>query len=124
MHGYFSRPANPYRIPYPIPILLRYVSLEYPRINDLKQWRYFKDTSPVRFGYFFSLGIYNRFLEDETLLEDDYIALLRDTASMTTEDLAEKHLNVDLRKPDFWQEALDSVHKDIEEFLELTESHV
>ena len=79
---------------------------------------------PYTFGYFFSLGIYNRFLEDETLLEDDYIALLRDTASMTTEDLAEKHLNVDLRKPDFWQEALDSVHKDIEEFLELTESYV
>lgn len=79
---------------------------------------------PYTFGYFFSLGIYNRFLEDDTLLEDDYIALLRDTASMTTEDLAEKHLNVDLRKPDFWQESLDSVHKDIEEFLELTESHV
>ena len=78
---------------------------------------------PYTFGYFFSLGIYNRFLEDETLSEDDYIALLRDTASMTTEDLAEKHLNVDLRKPDFWQEALDSVHKDIEEFLELTESY-
>jgi pepF/M3 family oligoendopeptidase len=79
---------------------------------------------PYTFGYFFSLGIYNRFLEDETLLEDDYIALLRDTASMTTEDLAEKHLNVDLRKPDFWQKALDSVHKDIEEFLELTESYI
>ena len=79
---------------------------------------------PYTFGYFFSLGIYNRFLEDETLLEDDYIALLRDTASMTTEDLAEKHLNVDLRKSDFWQAALDSVHKDIEEFLNLTESYI
>ena len=79
---------------------------------------------PYTFGYFFSLGIYNRFLEDENVTEDDYIALLRDTASMTTEDLAEKHLNVDLRKPDFWQEALESVHKDIEEFLELTESYI
>lgn len=79
---------------------------------------------PYTFGYFFSLGIYNRFLEDENVTEDDYIALLRDTASMTTEDLAEKHLNVDLRKPDFWQEAIDSVHKDIEEFLELTESYI
>lgn len=79
---------------------------------------------PYTFGYFFSLGIYNRFLKDDTLTEDDYIALLRDTASMTTEDLAKKHLNVDLRKPDFWQEALDSVHKDIEEFLELTESYI
>ena len=79
---------------------------------------------PYTFGYFFSLGIYNRFLEDETVNEDNYIALLRDTASMTTEDLAQKHLNVDLRKPDFWQDALDTVHKDIEEFLNLTESYV
>ena len=79
---------------------------------------------PYTFGYFFSLGIYNRFLEDETVNEDNYIALLRDTASMTTEDLAQKHLNVDLRKPDFWQDALDTVHKDIEEFLYLTESYV
>jgi len=79
---------------------------------------------PYTFGYFFSLGIYNRFLEDETVNEDNYIALLRDTASMTTEDLAQKHLNVDLRKPDFWQDALDTVHKDIEEFLNLTEAYV
>ena len=79
---------------------------------------------PYTFGYFFSLGIYNRFLEDETVNEDNYIALLRDTASMTTEDLAQKHLNVDLRKPDFWQDALDTVHKDIEEFLNLTEPYV
>src|SRR5699024_11350839 len=78
---------------------------------------------PYTFGYFFSLGIYNRFLEDETLLEDDYIALLRDTASMTTEDLAEKHLNVDLRKSDFWQAALDSVHKD-RKSTRLNSSHV
>ena len=38
------------------PIRPRYVSLEYPRINDLKQLRYSKDTSPVRFGYFSSPG--------------------------------------------------------------------
>ena len=79
---------------------------------------------PYTFGYFFSLGIYNRFLEDETVNEDNYIALLRDTASMTTEDLAQKHLKVNLRKPEFWQGALDTVHKDIEEFLNLTESYV
>ena len=38
------------------PIRPRYVSLEYRRINDLKQLRYSKDTSPVRFGYFSSPG--------------------------------------------------------------------
>ena len=36
---------------------------------------------------------------------------LRDTASMTTEDLAgRKHLNIDLTQPDFfWQAGIDMV---------------
>ena len=49
---------------------------------------------PYTFGYLFSLGIYNRFLEDQNVSEDDYIALLCDTARLTTEGLAEKHLNM------------------------------
>ncbi|HLR91999.1 MAG TPA: M3 family oligoendopeptidase [Atopostipes sp.] len=79
---------------------------------------------PYTFGYFFSLGIYARALESDKSFEDEYIALLRDTASMSTEDLAQKHLQVDLRKPDFWQEAIDRTHADIDEFLALTEKYV
>lgn len=79
---------------------------------------------PYTFGYFFSLGIYARALEAGGSFEDEYIALLRDTASMSTEDLAQKHLQVDLRKADFWQEAIDRTHKDIDEFLALTEKYV
>jgi len=79
---------------------------------------------PYTFGYFFSLGIYARALEADGSFEDEYIALLRDTASMSTEDLAEKHLQVDLRKSDFWQEAIDRTHEDIDEFLTLTEKYI
>jgi len=79
---------------------------------------------PYTFGYFFSLGIYARALEANGSFEEDYIALLRDTASMSTEDLAQKHLQVDLRKSDFWQEAIDRTHEDIDEFLELTEKYI
>ena len=79
---------------------------------------------PYTFGYFFSLGIYARALEADGAFEEDYIALLRDTASMSTEDLAQKHLQVDLRKADFWQEAINRTHEDIDEFLELTEKYV
>lgn len=79
---------------------------------------------PYTFGYFFSLGIYARALESDASFEDEYIALLRDTASMSTEDLAQKHLDVDLRKPDFWQRAIDRVHDDVDEFLKLTENYV
>ena len=79
---------------------------------------------PYTFGYFFSLGIYARALEADASFEEEYIALLRDTASMTTEDLAQKHLDVDLKQPDFWQGAMNQVHADVDEFLNLTEKYV
>lgn len=79
---------------------------------------------PYTFGYLFSLGIYARSLKSSSNFEDQYIALLRDTASMTTEDLAKKHLNVDLTQPDFWQAAIDLIHKDMDEFIEITDEYV
>lgn len=79
---------------------------------------------PYTFGYFFSLGVYAQALESGASFEDEYIALLRDTASMSTEDLAKKHLDVDLTKSDFWQKAIDQVHADIDEFLELTKKYL
>ena len=52
--------------------------------------------------------------------EEKYIALLRDTGSMKVEDLAKKHLNVDVTKEDFWTAGIALVAKDVEEFVELT----
>lgn len=79
---------------------------------------------PYTFGYFFSLGIYARALDSGVDFEEDYIALLRDTASMSTEDLAKKHLDVDLTETDFWQDAINKVHEDIDYFLDLTENYI
>ncbi|GIN60378.1 oligoendopeptidase [Robertmurraya siralis] len=76
---------------------------------------------PYTFGYLFSLGIYAKAIEEGKGYEEKYIALLKDTASMTVEDLALKHLNVDLTKPDFWQQAVQLCIDDVEEFLRLTE---
>lgn len=78
---------------------------------------------PYTFGYLFSLGIYDYAQKQGDSFEDEYIALLRDTASMTTEDLAKKHLDVDLTTPDFWQAAIDMVIKDVDTFLDLTENY-
>ncbi len=74
---------------------------------------------PYTFGYLFSLGIYARALEEEGF-EEKYIALLRDTGRMTVEDLAQKHLGVDLTKPDFWEKALLLSVQDVHDFLEMT----
>lgn len=76
---------------------------------------------PYTFGYLFSLGIYARAIEEGKGYEEKYIALLKDTASMKVEDLAKKHLNVDLTKPDFWEKAVQLCIDDIEEFLALTD---
>ena len=78
---------------------------------------------PYTFGYLFSQGIY-AWAQTQNNFEEAYISLLRDTANMTTEELAEKHLGVDLTKPDFWQAGADLVKKDIDEFLRLSEQFV
>ncbi|UAL46242.1 M3 family oligoendopeptidase [Sutcliffiella horikoshii] len=75
---------------------------------------------PYTFGYLFSLGIYSQALEEGTNYEEKYIALLKDTASMTVEDLAMKHLGVDLTQRDFWEKAVKKSLEDVEEFLQLT----
>lgn len=79
---------------------------------------------PYTFGYLFSLGIYAHAQKQGASFEDEYIALLQDTASMTTEELAEKHLGIDLTKPDFWQNGINIIKKDVEEFLMITEAYI
>ncbi|GAE31106.1 M3 family oligoendopeptidase [Halalkalibacter hemicellulosilyticus] len=75
---------------------------------------------PYTFGYLFSLGLYKKAQEVGSSYEESYIALLVDTARMSVEELARKHLDVDLTKPDFWQGAIDVVLADIDEFMTLT----
>lgn len=76
---------------------------------------------PYTFGYLFSLGIYAKAQEEGEGYEEKYMALLKDTASMTVEELGIKHLNVDLTEPDFWEKAVQQCTADVEEFLSLTE---
>ncbi|WP_433743279.1 M3 family oligoendopeptidase [Falsibacillus pallidus] len=75
---------------------------------------------PYTFGFLFSLGIYAKALEEGEGYEEKYMALLKDTGSMTVEDLAMKHLNVDLTKKDFWEKGVQLCIDDVEEFLSLT----
>ncbi|CAH0118304.1 Oligoendopeptidase F, plasmid [Paenibacillus sp. CECT 9249] len=76
---------------------------------------------PYTFGYLFSAGIYAEALRRGAGFEEQYIDLLRDTGRMTVEQLAQKHLGVDLTKPDFWQSAVDLTVNDVREFLQITE---
>lgn len=79
---------------------------------------------PYTFGYLFSLGVYKRAVEEGEGFEEKYMALLKDTGSMTVEDLAMKHLQVDLTKKEFWQNGLKMAIEEVEEFLTLSEDLV
>lgn len=75
---------------------------------------------PYTFGYLFSAGVYARAKAEGPGFAQKYRDLLADTAKMTVEDLAKKHLGVDLTKPDFWEAAVKLSIDDVEEFLQLT----
>nr|WP_244516912.1 M3 family oligoendopeptidase [Alkalicoccus daliensis] len=75
---------------------------------------------PYTFGYLFSMGIYAKAAQEGESFEAKYTELLRDTGRLDVETLAEKHLQVDLTKPEFWQEAIDFIKQDVETFMELT----
>lgn len=76
---------------------------------------------PYTFGFLFSSGIYARALEEGKGFADKYVALLRDTGRMKVEDLAAKHLDVDLTKPDFWKSGVALTVADINQFLNETD---
>ncbi|MCZ0717772.1 M3 family oligoendopeptidase [Aerococcus kribbianus] len=72
---------------------------------------------PYTFGYLFSLGLYAQYLKAPENFEERYIALLQDTGKMTVEDLAAKHLGVDLTQPDFWQAGVALAAEDAKAFI-------
>lgn len=74
---------------------------------------------PYTFGYLFSTAIYYKARKDPSSFEEMYIALLKDTGSMTSECLAEKHLDADLTSTDFWKCAIQFLKEDAVEFLRL-----
>ena len=76
---------------------------------------------PYLFGYLFSLGVYARRAELGDEFFPRYEALLRDTGRMTAEDLARRHLEVDLTRPDFWRETVAMLESRIDRFEELVD---
>ena len=71
---------------------------------------------PYLFGYLFSLGVYAKREEFGTEFFARFNALLRDTGRMTAEDLAAKHLHVDLRETRFWNDTLATLAPRVDAF--------
>jgi len=75
---------------------------------------------PYTFGYLFATGVYAQAIKTGPSFAKKYDDLLRDTGRMRTEDLALRHLGVDIAQADFWQSAIDSALAELDEFLALT----
>lgn len=79
---------------------------------------------PYTFGFLFSLGIFAEYRLQPEGFEEKYIALLRDTAVMKTEDLVMKHLGKDITQPEFWEQGIAIMAEDAREFMRLTEKYI
>jgi pepF/M3 family oligoendopeptidase len=74
---------------------------------------------PYTFGHLFAGGIYDRTKKEGPDFAESYKALLVESGSMTCEDLAKKHLGVDLTTEQFWNDAVGRALKDIDVFMDL-----
>ncbi|MFB3164402.1 M3 family oligoendopeptidase [Neobacillus sp. 179-J 1A1 HS] len=77
---------------------------------------------PYTFGYLFALCIYAKAKEKGKEFEKDYLNLLRESGSMTAEDLVMKHLGEDITTEEFWEKGMEICVKEAEEFVKLTSS--
>lgn len=75
---------------------------------------------PYTFGFLFSLGIFARAKQQGPEFLPTYEKLLRETGSGTAEDVAKNVLGVDLSGPEFWNQSIDLIEKDLETFESLT----
>ncbi|WP_042224322.1 M3 family oligoendopeptidase [Oceanobacillus manasiensis] len=77
---------------------------------------------PYTFGYLLSLSIYAKAKEKGRGFEKDYLSFLRDSGSMSTEELVMKHLGEDITSESFWEKGMDLCMNDVKEFIELADS--
>jgi len=79
---------------------------------------------PYTFGYLFANGVYSLAKKEGPSFANKYDALLMDTGRMTAEQVAKKHLGVDLTKPDFWNNAVELALADVNPFVRLVDEVV
>lgn len=76
---------------------------------------------PYAFGGLFARGLYTRYKKEGQAFIEKYRRLLKATTVSSVEDVA-KIADIDLTKPEFWRESLQSFADNINEFLRLTEA--
>lgn len=75
---------------------------------------------PYTFGHLMASAIYRIAKSNPKDFPSIYRGLLADSGSMSCEDLALKHLGVDITKRQFWDDAVKAAAQEVEEFITLT----
>ncbi|ADC52209.1 peptidase, family M3 (plasmid) [Alkalihalophilus pseudofirmus OF4] len=70
---------------------------------------------PYSFGFLLSIGLLNLAKRDKQF-DQKFQWFLSETGLMPLEQLIHKHFNIEISKPDFWQQSIQSVVEDIEEY--------
>ncbi|UOQ92681.1 M3 family oligoendopeptidase [Halobacillus shinanisalinarum] len=79
---------------------------------------------PYTIGYLFSNGVYAMSKSQGAAFPQQYDELLRNSGSMTTEQLAKYFLDQDLEEGDFWEASIQPIRDAIEEYLFLTKDRI
>jgi oligoendopeptidase F len=74
---------------------------------------------PYVYGFLFANGVYDRAQSEGASFADRYRDLLADTGRMTSEEVAQKHLGVDLTRREFWDAAINRILADVDRFVKL-----
>lgn len=74
---------------------------------------------PYAFGGLFASGLFAKYKEEGTDFVSQYQALLKATTVNSVEDVA-MMAGIDLSKPEFWRQGLETIADSIDEFLEMT----
>lgn len=83
-------------------------------ITDIPSYNF-----PYTFGYLVSQAINVKAKQEPTWFSQCYKDFLRDTGSMSVEDLIKKHFGLSTNEERFWQNAIDNALLDVQEFLSL-----
>ncbi|MCH4827509.1 M3 family metallopeptidase [Planococcus halocryophilus] len=74
---------------------------------------------PYSFGFLFSIGLLEQAKEDK-LFNQKFQGLLSETGRMPLEQLVKNHFQIDLSQPEFWQQAVQNVVRDIKQYNQLS----
>ncbi|MFS1513719.1 M3 family metallopeptidase [Chengkuizengella sp. SCS-71B] len=76
---------------------------------------------PYTFGYLLSLGLFTIAKQEGIKFSVKFKGFLSETGKKPVEELLQQYFHIDLKNPNFWQQSIDHILKDIEEYIKLAD---